>query len=400
MRRESTGSTIVKYPSPSSSPSVFPTHSSPDSGSISNHFTSSRTLELRLLHNYTAVTSKTLMSVNSHAAEETWAVHVPTMAFEFPCLMDMILAVSALHLRALHPDDQSLVRASHGYMATAISQYSSTLISGVDASNAEALFTTSALIAFQASACRRFQDDALEQGTGQRIYQLPLQWFHAFQGVKAVVIASWKWLRHSERVRPIIVGQSALQLDLNTAKTAFFGSLLEGMEEQLAELDESRQAETRQAYEHSVAYLNWSHQKPERSTILGFPATVSKRFVELIDQEEPRALVIIASFFAMIKAVDDVWWLQGVAKQEVSGIMSLLPEKWWPKMDWAMNVANAKMPMDEKIWGNCWHVEGPPSNTGGLKGDMYTHIEYLAHIGQLLPDGNKSSTHNDDDNDS
>ncbi|KAI9746118.1 MAG: hypothetical protein M1818_000799 [Claussenomyces sp. TS43310] len=353
---------------------------------MSNYFTSSRTLELRLLHNYTAMTSKTLVSVNTPAAEQTWSIDVPNMAFEVPCLMDMVLATSALHLRALNPNDQTLVRASHGYMASALSQYSATLINGVDASNAEALFATSALIAFQASASRRFQDDDGGPGTGQKKYQLPLQWFHAFQGVKAVVLASWRWLRDSERVRPIITGQTALALDLKATKSAFFGPLLEGMDEKLLEIDECERAETRQGYEHSVAYLNWSHLKPERARILGFPATVSRRFVELIEQEDPRALVIIACFFAMTKAVDDVWWLQGVAKREVSGIMSLLPEEWWPKMDWAMNVANREDLMDEAIWGDCWHSEGTPQADQGFNGDMLSHIDILARMHSVMPE--------------
>jgi hypothetical protein len=355
-------------------------YQSPDSSSIVPKYSAaSHTLELRLLHHFTVLTSKTLADVNTPATNEAWQIAVPSMAFDAPCLMDAVLAVSALHLRALNPDDRGLVRASHGYMASALSQYSSCLMSGVTASNAEALFVTSTLIAFQEAASRRFQNDDREDKDGQEGYTLPLQWFHSFQGVKVVVLASWKWLRESERVRPIIQARPAVALDLNPAQPKFFGFLLEGLNEQLEVLEESRRMETRQAYEHSVAYLNWVHQKPERARIMGFPAVVSRRFVEMIGEKDPRMLVIISCFFAMTRVVDDVWWLQGIAKNEACGIMTLLPVDWQNKMDWAIRVARHEGPMDEDTWGDSWPKDGLSKAEDDI-GDLHSHIDILANL--------------------
>jgi hypothetical protein len=301
-----------------------------------------RSLELKLMHHYTSYTSQTFSETKEQI--EAWQINIPAIAFDARYLMDALLAVSALHLRALQPEDQSVVRASHGYMASALAQYTSLLRDGaLSELNAEALFSTSALIAFQASAARRFDDTEQE-------YNLPLAWFHSFQGVKTIVMASWQWLRNSDRVFPIINGQPALILNLADRKT-FFAYLLEGMEEQVAKESELIRADTKQAYEHSVAFLNWAHVVPERSRILGFAATVSRRFVELIGLHDYRALVIIACFFAMTKVVDDVWWLEGVAKREVTGILSLLPQEWWGKMEWPLRVANHVGKMDDATWG-------------------------------------------------
>jgi hypothetical protein len=303
---------------------------------------SSRLLELKLLHHFTAQTSLTFSDLS--AAQNAWQVEIPTIAYDAQYLMDAILAVSALHLRSVHPGDQAMIRASHGYMASALAQYSTLLTSGLCQGNAEALFSTAALIAFQASASRRFED--LD---GR--YTLPLAWFHSFQGVKTIVMASWQWLRTSNRVFPIINSQPALSLDLDPHRQLFFTPILEGLDEQLKAIPSHLSIETRQAYEHSVAFLNWAVRDPIRNRILGFAATVSRRFVELIGQHDPRALVIIACFFALTRAVDDVWWLQGVAKREVNGIFGILPQEWWPKMEWALRVANHDGPMDEKTWG-------------------------------------------------
>lgn len=341
-----------------------------------------RTLELRLMHHYTMMTASTLAAGNTAVGREAWKVTVPNLAFEAPCLMDALLAVSALHLRSLCPD-KSLVRASHGYMASALSKYSSALSSGIDMGNAETLFIASALIAFQTSTSRQFM---IEDGSSEpeNAYVVPLAWFQAFQGVKAVVMASWQWLRGSQRLYPIIDQQPALRLDLWSDKPKFFSPLLEGLEDQLRQEDEQQRCETRWAYEHSVACLSWAHQRPERAGILGFPATVSRRFVELIAEKDPRALVIVACFFAMTRAVDDVWWLKGVAKREVTGLMTMLPSEWWSKMDWAVRIATMEGSIDEDTWGAALPGVDEPSQTKTLEDRLHTHLDILTQIAPEL----------------
>lgn len=319
------------------------------------------------MHHFTARTCFTF----SDALEQNnaWQFDIPTIAYDAQYLMDAILAVSALHLRVMYPEDQSLIRASHAYMASSLAQYSSLLTTGLSESNAEALFSTSALIAFQASASRLFDEDGP--------YTLPLAWFHSFQGVKTVVMASWQWLRTSDKIYPIINSQPALLLDLDPERKLFFAPLLDNLEEDLESFPEGMRDDSRQGYQHAVAFLNWSHRKPVRNRILGFAATVSRRFVDLIGQHDPRALVITACFFAMTKMVDEVWWLQGIAKREVNGICSLLPPSWWPKMEWALKIANFDGEIDEVTWGTSL------SELRSLikeENNVHEHIDLLAQI--------------------
>ncbi|PQE24668.1 hypothetical protein CJF32_00006969 [Rutstroemia sp. NJR-2017a WRK4] len=360
--------------SPASASTIMPFYKGP-SDMIRNNpgQPHDRSLELRLMHHYTALTAKTLS--NNSSQQVAWSIDIPAIAYDRPYLMDAILAVSALHLRSVHPNDQSLVRASHGYMASALAQYSSLLNQGVSEQNAEALFSTAALVAFQASASRRFEE-SVENSTDTS-YVLPLAWFHSFQGVKTVVITSWQWLRNSQRIFPIINGQPPLILDLDPDRQSYFAFLLEGVD---SKDDSSLDAETRRAYEHSVGMLNWAQQKPERARILGFAATVSRRFIELMGQQDPRTLVITACFFAMTRIVDDIWWLQGVARKEVMGILSLLPEEWWPKMEWPLRIVQHEGEIDEETWGVCWHSDGSPKLEEGFNGNLISHIDMLAQL--------------------
>ncbi|PSS25189.1 hypothetical protein M430DRAFT_95721 [Amorphotheca resinae ATCC 22711] len=370
--RYSTETPSISASSPGSNSAVVSFYRTPiDPVRASLNPAASRSLELKLMHHYTVSTANTFS--DQQAQKEAWQLSVPTIAYDAQYLMDAILAVSALHLRALHPNDQTLIRASHGYMASALAQYSSLLRNGVSEYNAEALFTTAALIAFQSSASRRFDDSDGE-------YALPLAWFHSFQGVKTVVMASWQWLRNSDRIHPIISAQPPLRLNLHPDNKTFFSPLLEGMDEQLAAEAERTRAETKQGYEHAIAFLNWAHQKPERARIIGFAATVSRRFVTLIGQHDPRALVIIACYFAMTKVVDDVWWLHGVAKREVNGIYGLLPIEWLAKMEWPMRIANHEGPVDDDTWGiNNWSTEEPEVKEE-IEGGVRAHIDMLAEF--------------------
>jgi hypothetical protein len=42
-------------------------------------------------------------------------------------------------------------------------------------------------------------------------------------------------------------------------------------------------------------------------------------FVFLVEEEDPFALSILASFFALLKLIVEPWWLKGKAEFEVEG---------------------------------------------------------------------------------
>ena len=103
--------------------------------------------------------------------------------------------------------------------------------------------------------------------------------------------------------------------------------------------------------------------------------------MELLNEYDPRAMVIAACFFALTKVTNEVWWLRGVAEREVNGIMSIVPSVWWPKMEWAMRVANHKGEMDEVTWG-IGDDEGQivkPEATEYLP-NVHQHIDLLAKM--------------------
>ncbi|KAM4059548.1 fungal zn(2)-Cys(6) binuclear cluster domain-containing protein [Hirsutella rhossiliensis] len=342
-----------------------------------------RFMELRLLHHFTTSTSKTLFT-RPPSTEDVWQRAVPQMAFEGrPYLMDAILSVAALHLRFQHPRDVALARASHAYTASALAEYCASLERGITAHNAEALFLTASLIAFQSTASRIFAKDDAEPDTGNAHstsrYVLPMPWFHAFQGVKTVVATSWQWIRHSDIVKAVIDSQPSFQLDLNPlGPNSFFGHLLDGLDDELANEPAQRVSATSQGYSHAVSVLNWAHKNAHAPAALAFPASVSRRFLEVVEEKRPRALAILACFFALLKRMDNVWWLDNVARREVTGLVSMLEpgSPWWRHLEWPVRISvwdGNEIPSD--VWGA--ECESQPQGDRGLAETMMSHIELL-----------------------
>lgn len=343
-----------------------------------------RLLELRLLHQYTTSTCKTLLT-NSPATDDIWQKAVPEMAFKGKTyLADAMLSVAALHLRSQKPTEKALVQASHAYSASTLAAYVDTLDKGITADNAEALFLTASLIAFQATAQRIFiKDDAETSGNdGSSRYTTPMAWFHAFQGVKTVVATSWQWIRNSNIVQAVIDSQPSFQLDLNPlGPNSFFGHLLDGLDDELAIESQDKITATSQGYFHAVSVLNWAHKNPYPPAALAFPATVSRRFVEVVDEKRPRSLAILACFFALLKRMDNVWWLEDVTRREVMGLVGLFESgsTWWRHLEWPIRIAlwdGGTIPPD--VWGVDYEKEAESSK--GYGDTMVSHIELFSRL--------------------
>lgn len=62
------------------------------------------------------------------------------------------------------------------------------------------------------------------------------------------------------------------------------------------------------------------HNSKTRRLSSAFGAMSPPKFKQLVSEGHSRAVVILAHYFAIMKAVDDVWWLRGVPEREVFGI--------------------------------------------------------------------------------
>ena len=70
--------------------------------------------------------------------------------------------------------------------------------------------------------------------------------------------------------------------------------------------------------------------------IIGFPMLVHPRFVSLVEEEQPRALVILAHYFALVARLRGLWWMGDSGRREVLGIQTVVPGEWQDAMTWPL----------------------------------------------------------------
>jgi hypothetical protein len=85
-------------------------------------------------------------------------------------------------------------------------------------------------------------------------------------------------------------------------------------------------AETITAYRLAVAGLNSIHKTTIPRSILSFPGLVPRRFVALLEAEDPRTLTIVGYFFMLLRRFGPHWWVRGQAEADFKAVMELIPE--------------------------------------------------------------------------
>lgn len=298
-----------------------------------------RLLELRLLHHYITMSTPTfqsrqigdiLISISGGNIYANWMVR---LALETPIVMDALLGFSAFHIRHINKDDKEAAFASLKFMTRAISNLAENIGSGITPENAEACFAVSTLIAFHSSTTYLLTHDK----EVNRTPVLPLQWFSHWQGVRTILAEGWDYIK-TEDIKAILLTESlstqTLLLLSNITTPHTFSFLV-------ADLDrETTDEETQFAYDSAAAWLAIAHSTLVMRNVFKFTAIVSKRFIQLLEGKDPRALCICAYFFVLMKRLDTVWWLDGVAAPEFWGLMSFIPEEWKPLMEWGVSEIN------------------------------------------------------------
>lgn len=95
-------------------------------------------------------------------------------------------------------------------------------------------------------------------------------------------------------------------------------------------------AETTTAYRVAVGCLSSMHEATISKSVLSFPGLVPRRFVALLEAEDPRTLTIVGYFFMLLKIFGPHWWVRGQAEADFRAVMELIPGDWRPRMDWAV----------------------------------------------------------------
>lgn len=294
-------------------------------------------MERRLFYHYATCTALSMPLCEEPCALQLWTIDIPSIAFEFQSVYNAVLGVAALHLLSQNPEDDKLRAAACHYTQDTISSHRLDL-SEINSRNSEALLATSTLINMHAKLCSRYLKD------GSTSHD-PLAYFRLQDGVRNLLRGTLSldpsskmqtylrmepyldyyhtWIPNSgedifpdDPLIPYIVGNP----DITPEKRNIYDKTLERV----------LSIKNAMLSGHMIYWV--------RRLVAATPAFVPSGIVSLLEERDPVALAIIARYFALMKFVDQPWWMQGYAEHEIYSLLSLMPEDQQWTMAWPLGI--------------------------------------------------------------
>ncbi|KAK9418076.1 putative Zn(2)-C6 fungal-type domain-containing protein [Seiridium unicorne] len=308
-----------------------------------------RILEHRLMQNFLHRLSNPFPTNPAQEWTDLWSKTVPSLALDNDNLLYALLSSSATHLLRDNPEDAELFAARQNYLILAMREQRKA-VSNLTVDKTDAICFTSLTILINSFAMLQERDLSP--------YSPPMDWIYMGRGAGTLI-----WASVDAITKPGAASQ--LSLPIIAFSYPYFGhdqsywnpefrKNFTGLLTQTIASGDNWDSETREAYEKTLSYIG-SIQKaidsgePEYAIcrrIQFFSIIVPEKFVQMLGEQRPRALVVIAHFFATVAQVGGVWWLEEsptgakrTATREIEAIYTVIPVEWHGHMVWPLDKA-------------------------------------------------------------
>ncbi|KAM0190456.1 hypothetical protein ACHAPI_009445 [Fusarium lateritium] len=293
-----------------------------------------RYLELRLLHVYMSEICPQLPGTHIRMLETLWSKDVPKLALTNEPLLNSIFALSCFYLITEGKDpDQELQIARANYLGAAIEAHQANL-SGMTTENADMACFVSVLLAVDSFANLMIRPLSP--------YEPPFHWLQMSRGLGGVFRQATTLLRNDAdaKMRPLLADRSYVHQSV-----VFDRANLRGLEHLVTFHEfEVQDDEDAEAYEKvaffigSVIQARKAGENPRMiiRRLTSFWVLAPGRYVELLQQQRPRALVLLAHFFGLASWVDNFWWIGRSPGREIKAIKAHLGAEWQESLSWPL----------------------------------------------------------------
>ena len=319
----STSSPVKQHISPFDGPDLLSTRKSSDLAII----------DLKLLHHFTTVVAPELSTPTRPESLAMWQVHCVRLGFKHDFLLRGLLAVAAYEMCYQRPDKrQEYHLIASNYQSLALASYRETL-QDVNESNCHALFAFSCILIVMA-----FASSTKEQPSD--FNSDVLQWFYLLRGANMVLNM------HADNIRCSFL--KPLLDEMDTMKTTATYTIPNA--DRITDLFRlcgvsNHEREVSQTYTLAIHSLLSTFTQAsvclnrDESTVLAsfvWPITLPPRFLDLLSEKQPEALVILAHYCVVIfwGEHSDTWFLTGWASYMLETIKRSIPESWQEHLKW------------------------------------------------------------------
>ncbi|KAL7935663.1 hypothetical protein V8C35DRAFT_297882 [Trichoderma chlorosporum] len=314
--------------------------------SISAETRDRRYLELRLLHTWTSEVCQTLPGSYDPQNLKIWSTDVPKIALGYEPLLTAIFSISLLYIVFSNSQvdiaDDTLFAYRARYLEATLRQHRKALGS-MDRRTANAAGFTSILLIFDAFASLR--ERWIQPMQPNMPYKPPTEWLQMCRGVRNVVELGLDIIGEDPNSSLSKMAKGAAdfikpEIIYSEANRARFAHLLPIDAEKPQNNDDNEAFAAAVAYIGSVATANETgevHVKIIRRLTI-FPIILHHRFLALLDMLNPRAMVILAHYFALVYPLDGLWWIGNCPEKEIEAIRANLSSEWHNMMEWPLQV--------------------------------------------------------------
>ncbi|OAA80769.1 C6 zinc finger domain protein [Akanthomyces lecanii RCEF 1005] len=299
-----------------------------------------RLLELQLMNYFCFDVCSSMPGTYFHEVRNIWNVVVPRLAANYDALLNALMTLSLRHMLCTGCQDIApleTVRLHHAqYLEATLQEYRS-VVGTVTTAVADAASFTSVVLSLDAFASLRDRD--LTE------YTAPVQWLQLCKGVTQVFRVTLQLLK----------GDSDAYINKIVATS---GSFVEPSKI-LCETNRNRfpallvrqpgdSNEDNAAYIETVSYIGavqgaveaGEHMNATTRRLIVYPVLFPQRFVELLDEHKPRALVILAHFFAVAAHCQASAWIGDTPKKEVLALAASLAPEYQHELAWPLSAVS------------------------------------------------------------
>ncbi|KAI1306185.1 hypothetical protein F5Y03DRAFT_384279 [Xylaria venustula] len=302
-----------------------------------------RQLEMRLMYHYTQFAALELPATYGYTSKELWLDKVPQMAFESPLLLDSLLAVAALHLQDLTPNDPKLGVAVNHYLDRTLAKHRYSL-GHIDKSLEEPLFLTAFMLCITSWNLAHRQSPTAG-------YRIPSEVFALVRGCCALHRQYEKWLAQAG-YDPAAIWSLAPSGNLVQADHPLLCAIREDIEKLLEAFHvNDMPTDEGNVYKDTADCVINLYM----ALVLGMGSTILQRlvftmavrmkseYVMLLEAGQPLALALYARILAVLGFIDHLWWSRGSDNRDVlhfsiNGISDMMPPQCLWAMDWPLKV--------------------------------------------------------------
>lgn len=307
--------------------------------------------------------------------KKLWNKVVPRMSLQHDNILYAIFTSSATHLLRTNPGDMDLFAARQSYLISALQEQRKE-VANLTVDNADAVCFASLIILIASFAM--LKERSLEP------YEPPMEWLQLGRGAGTVIWRSVQAVEQADdetasRSHLLVVSSSYPRFGHDQSyfspemRQDFKGVLTQRLTSGDDDWDDDTEGGTRDAYEKALSYVgsiqraihNGEPTYAVARRIQVFALLVPPRFLDLVGMQRPRALVILAHFWATVAQVHGIWWLgddttpvspnnrdagigispvagDSTAKREIRAIKGVLPEEWAGTMVWPLDMVGLR----------------------------------------------------------